>query len=90
MGKHYDLLNKISSINKIPTFFSLLKFKRDILDRMVSNGYQNLLHPNMVEMFDLIKDYINHDQNFENHIIKFSTFIFEEIFLFKILSKTKK
>ena len=41
-----------------------------LLDEDGFPGLPKLLHPNMIEMFDLIKDYINHDQNFENHDYK--------------------
>ena len=69
--KHYDLLNKISSINKIPSVFFHYSNSNDILlDEDGFPGLPKLLHPNMLEMFDLIKDYINHDQNFENHDYK--------------------
>jgi len=69
--KHYDLLNKISKINKIPAVFFHYSNNLDVLsDEDGFSGLPKLSHPNMTEMFSLIKDYINHDENYKDTYYK--------------------
>lgn len=65
--KHYDLLNKISKINKTPAVFFHYSNIDDILsDENGFPGFPKLSHPNMIEMFSLIGDYIRHDENYKD------------------------
>lgn len=65
--KHYDLLNKISLINKVPAIFFHYSNVDDVLsDESGIPGCPKLTHANMVEMFDLINDYILHDENYRD------------------------
>ena len=65
--KHYDLLNKISLINKVPAIFFHYSNVDDVLsDESGIPGCPKLTHSNMIEMFDLINDYILHDENYRD------------------------